>query len=122
MYDVRQGLHGLAGGLGIVQQHHAEVVPLGIAADIAQDLRRIGVAGGGILRADIPVDPVVALLLGLRLEGFHNAAPAVAVADRVCAAAGKAQPVNAADINIGLQRLPQRLDVLPEGIGACVNF
>ena len=60
LYDVRQGLHGLAGGLCIVQQHHAEVVPLGIAADIAQDLRRIGVAGGGILRADIPVDPVVA--------------------------------------------------------------
>ena len=23
LYDVRQGLHGLAGGLGIVQQHHA---------------------------------------------------------------------------------------------------
>ena len=42
LYDVRQGLHGLAGGLGIVQQHHAKVVPLGIAADIAQDLRRIG--------------------------------------------------------------------------------
>ena len=105
-----------------MQQDNAGVMAVGVAADVAQNLCGVGVAGSGVLSADVPVDPVVALVLGLGFQGFHDAAAAVAVADRVGAAAGKAQPVNAFHIHIGFQRLAQGFHILPKCVGARVDF
>lgn len=119
---IGQGLDGLTCCFCIMQQDDTGVLTIGIAANVAQNLRGIRVAGGGVLGADVPVDPVVALVLGLGLQGLHDAVSAVAVADRVGAAAWETQPVDGRHIHIRLQRLAQRSDVLPECVGARINF
>ena len=122
LHNVRQRLHGLPGGFGVVHQHHADIPPLGLTLDIAQNLCRVGVAGGSILGADVPVDPMQTPLLGLGFEAFHYIAAAVPVADRVGAAAGKAQPFQRIGVKVGAQSVLQFRDIAPECVGASVNF
>ena len=61
-------------------------------------------------------------LLGLGFEAFHNVAAAVAVADRVGAAAGKAQPFQRVGVKVRAQSVLQFCDVAPKCVGAAVNF
>ena len=51
-----------------MHQHHTEVAALGTGADVFQDLRRIRMGGGSVLRRDVPVDPLVAFFLTLGNE------------------------------------------------------
>ena len=105
-----------------MEQHDADRLALGGAAHVAEDGLGVGVGGGGVLPADIPVDPAVALLLRFGFQPLHDLPPAVAMADRVGAAAGEPQPGQVLRRDIGFQRLTQRLDVQPEGGGIGVDL
>ena len=63
-----------------------------------------------------------AALLSLGFQPFHDAAAAVFVADRVGAAARKAQPGQGIGVHVGADGLAQLLDVLPESIGTAIDF
>ena len=104
-----------------MHQNNTNRLVFGIVLDIAQDLGGVGVAGGGVLGAHVPVDPGIAFLLSLGFDLLHDLPSAVSVADRVGAAAGEPQPVDSIHIDIVRQRGAQSFDIQPEVFGAAVN-
>ena len=75
----------------------------------------------GILSADIPVYIGISLLGTLLFQLGHHTAPAVAAADRVGAAARKAQVMQRSCVDIGRDALFQQLDILPVSICTLVD-
>jgi len=79
-------------------------------------------ATDGVVGAYVPIYITKAIRFGLGLQFFHNTASAVFPAYRVGAAAGKTQNVHLRIAHIRRQLFAQFSKVLPEGLGAGINF
>ena len=119
--DVRQRLGGGAGGGRIMHQNDALGLLAGLTHYIPVDGSGTGLAAHGILSADIPVYIGISLLGTLLFQLGHHTAPAVATADRVGAAARKAQVMQRSCVDIGRDALFQQLDILPVSICTLVD-
>ena len=104
-----------------MHQNDALGLLAGLTHHIPVDGPGTGLAAHGILSADIPVYVGISLLGTLLFQLGHHTAPAVAAADRVGAAARKAQVMQSSCVDIGRDALFQQLDILPVSICTLVD-